>query len=182
MSLTPVNSSSLVLLTPATNFRFFGYFWLVSMTPGKNVIAGVIDTAINCSPVSTTPAINCIHDIVFFFCKTISGRRSRPWPPILSLEQPWKGKKAPHIPWSEALRPPKLLQTKTALFSFDGLRGLWSRCVGCLDATFYGGSNDTNGGHGRHRRPEISPIYPPQPSPILGSSTPPRSPCFCHRQ
>ncbi len=29
-------------------------------------------------------------------------------------------------------RPPKLLQTKTALFSFGGLRGLWSRCVGCF--------------------------------------------------
>ncbi len=27
-------------------------------------------------------------------------------------------------------RPPKLLQTKTALFSFGGLRGLWSRYVG----------------------------------------------------
>jgi hypothetical protein len=29
-------------------------------------------------------------------------------------------------------RPPKLLQTKTALFSFGGLRGLCSRCVGCF--------------------------------------------------
>ncbi len=36
---------------------------------------------------------------------------------------------------SHALRPlrlPKLLQTKTALFSFGGLRGLWSRYVGCV--------------------------------------------------
>ncbi len=29
-------------------------------------------------------------------------------------------------------RPPKLLQTKMALFSFGSLRGLWSRCVGCF--------------------------------------------------
>ena len=43
-------------------------------------------------------------------CKTISGRRSRPRPPILSLEQPWKRAKAP----------------------FGGLRDLWSRCVGCF--------------------------------------------------
>ncbi len=30
------------------------------------------------------------------------------------------------------LRPPKLLQTPTAIFSFGGLRGLWSGCLGCL--------------------------------------------------
>ncbi len=35
-------------------------------------------------------------------------------------------------PDQRPLRPPKLLQTKTALFSFGGLRGLWLRCVGCL--------------------------------------------------
>ncbi len=32
---------SAVLLTPAINFRLFGYFWMVSMTLGKNVIASV---------------------------------------------------------------------------------------------------------------------------------------------
>jgi hypothetical protein len=42
--LTPVNSFSAVLLTPAINFRPFGYFSPVSTTPGKNVIAGVVDT------------------------------------------------------------------------------------------------------------------------------------------
>ncbi len=63
-------------------------------------------------------------------CKTISGRRSRPRPPILSLEQLWKRAKAPHIPWSEAPEAAKLLQTKMTLFSFGGLRGLWSRCMG----------------------------------------------------
>jgi hypothetical protein len=37
-------------------------------------------------------------------------------------------------------------------------------CGVFMDATFYGGSNDTIGGHVRHRRPEISPIvsYPLQ--------------------
>ncbi len=52
--------------------------------------------AINCSPVSTTPAITAE---VWAFCKTNSGRRSQPRPPILSLEQPRKGAKAPHTPW-----------------------------------------------------------------------------------
>ncbi len=51
---------------------------------------------INCSPVSTTRPITTE---VWAFCKTNSGRRSRPRPPILSLEQPWKGAKAPHTPW-----------------------------------------------------------------------------------
>jgi hypothetical protein len=37
-----------------------------------------------------------------------------------------------------------------------------------MDATFHGGSNDTNGGRGRLRRPEISPIYTLQLSPIFG--------------
>jgi hypothetical protein len=40
-----------------------------------------------------------------------------------------------------------------------------------MDATFHGGSNDTIGGRGRLRRPEISPIYPLQLS--IGSSPPP---------
>ncbi len=42
-----------------------------------------------------------------------------------------------------------------------------------LDATFHGSSNDTVGGRGWLRRPEISPIYPLQLSTILGSSPPP---------
>jgi hypothetical protein len=42
-------------------------------------------------------------------------------------------------------------------------------CGVCMDAAFHGGSNDIIGGRGRLRRPEISPIYPLQLSPILGS-------------
>ncbi len=45
---------------------------------------------------STTPPITTE---VWAFCKTNFGRRSRPRPPILSLEQPRKGAKAPHTPW-----------------------------------------------------------------------------------
>jgi hypothetical protein len=40
-------------------------------------------------------------------------------------------------------------------------------CGVFIDATFHGGSNDTIGGRGRLRRPEISPIYPFQLFPIL---------------
>jgi hypothetical protein len=55
------------------------------------------------------------------------------------------------------LRPPKLLQTKLALFFF--WRPLIKMCGVFMDATFHGGSNDTIGGRVRHRRPEISPIF-----------------------
>ena len=44
-------------------------------------------------------------------------------------------------------------------------------CGVCMDATFHGGSNDIIGGRGRLRRPEISPIYPLQLFPLLGSLT-----------
>ncbi len=41
----PIKSFSAVSLTPVINFKFFGYFWPVSTTPGKNFITGVNDTA-----------------------------------------------------------------------------------------------------------------------------------------
>ncbi len=100
----------------------------VSLTPVINCSPVSTTPPINCSPMSTTPPINFstsdkLGTEVYAFCKTISGRRSRPRPPILSLEQPWKGADAPHMSWSEAppwtkttakLLPPKLLQTKKA--------------------------------------------------------------------
>ncbi len=49
-------------------------------------------------------------------------------------------------------------------------------CGVFLDANFHGGSNDTIGGRGRLRRPEIWPIYPLQLSPFLGSFPPPWRP------
>jgi hypothetical protein len=52
VSLTPLNIFSAASTTPAINFTLFGYLWPVSTTPGKNVIAGVVFTGDNCSPVS----------------------------------------------------------------------------------------------------------------------------------
>ncbi len=63
---------------------------------GKMLSPVSLIPAINCSPVSTTPPITTE---VWAFCKTKSDRWSRPRPPILSLEQPRKGAKAPHTPW-----------------------------------------------------------------------------------
>ncbi len=144
VSLTPVNNFSAVSLTPAINFCLFGYFWPVSTTPGKNVIAGVNDTG----------------DKLYWWQRSA----------LAAILSP-----AADIVIGRPRRPPKLLQTKTALFGFGGLRGLWLRCVGCF-------SNDTIGGRGRLQRPEISPIYPLQLSPFLGSSPPPWRPCSCDWQ
>jgi hypothetical protein len=76
------------------------------------------------------------------------------------------------------LRPPKLLQTKPTLFSFGGLRGLWSRWVGFLWMQLFmavpmtpsAAMSDIDGRRFR------------QFSPILGSSPPLWRPCSCHRQ
>ncbi len=74
------------------------------MTPGKNVVAGVVDT--------------CIDDRGLLL--------------LQNYLRPPKSATAADIVIGRPRRPPKLLQTKTALFSFGGLRGLWSRCVfGC---------------------------------------------------
>ncbi len=64
-------------------------------------------------------------------------------------------------------RRPKLLQTKTAYLVLAA-SGASNQDV-FLDATFHGASNDTIGGRGLLRRPEISPIYSLQLSPILGA-------------
>jgi len=66
----PINFSP-VLLTPMINFRVFGYFWLVSTTPGKNVIASVNDTAdklfsgVNDTPDKLFTGVNDITDKFF---------------------------------------------------------------------------------------------------------------------
>ncbi len=56
MSLTPVNSFLAVSLTPAINFRPFGYFWPVSTI--KNLLPVSLTPLNSFSPVSFTPAIN----------------------------------------------------------------------------------------------------------------------------
>ncbi len=73
------------------------------------------------------------------------------------------------------LRPPKLFQTKTSIFSFGCLRGLWSGWVGCLWMQLF--MAVPIGRRVRLWRPEISRICPLQLSPILGSSPPPWRPC-----
>ncbi len=56
MSLTPPKNLSAVSLTPAINFRPFGYFLPVSTI--KNLSPVSTTSAINFSPMSFTPAIN----------------------------------------------------------------------------------------------------------------------------
>ncbi len=80
------------------------------MTPGKNVIAGVNDTTDK-----LFAGVNDNADKLFTDNKLYWRQRS------VSAN---RDKRPP--------RPLKLLQTKTAIFSFGGLRGLWSGCVGCL--------------------------------------------------
>ncbi len=128
VSLTPVNSFSAVSLTPVMNFRLFGYFWPVLTTLGKNVMAGVND-----------PPTNCIDDRGLFFLQIGTNRwylRPPKWDTaansvIGTAMKSWIHRHPAHLgKWP--LRPPILLQTKTAIFSFGGLSGLWSGCVGCL--------------------------------------------------
>ncbi len=45
MSLTPANNLSAVSLTPAKNFRLFGYFLVTRIDTGDKFFAGVVDTA-----------------------------------------------------------------------------------------------------------------------------------------
>jgi hypothetical protein len=69
-----------------------------------------LSPVINCSPVSTTPGKNCIDDRGLLL--------------LQNYLRPPKSATAADIVIGRPRRPPKLLQTKTALFSFGGLRGL----------------------------------------------------------
>ncbi len=149
-SLTPINSFSAVSLTPAINFRLFGYFWLVSTTLGKKVFAGVNDTAeklftgvnkpaINCLPVSRTPPIKFSgNNKLYWRHRFVFSAKLSPAAEVGHGRRYCHGnsheKAQRHLthPDQRPWRPPKLLQTETALFSFGRLRGLWSRYVGCL--------------------------------------------------
>ncbi len=151
----------------------------VSLTLAINCSPVSTTMAISCSPVSTTPPINfstgdklCWGQRSVLLCKAISGR----WSQSRLPNSHEKAQRHLTHPDQRPRRPPKLLQTKTALFSFDGLRGLWSRCVGCLWMQLFMGVPMTTS------QLEILPIYPLQLSPILGSSPPPWRPCPCHRQ
>jgi hypothetical protein len=131
--------------------------------------------SINCLPVSTTPAINCIADRGLLL--------------LQNYLRPPKSATAADIVIGTAMKTRKGT-------SHTQIRGPGGRQNYCkpkwhylvlpasgvkmygmfLDATFHGGSNDTIGGRGRLRRPEILPIYPLQLSPILGSFLPPWRP------
>ncbi len=155
------------------------------MTPGNNVMAGVVNTGDK-----LFTSVNDTGDKLYWWQRSAlaaklspaaevgHGRRYCHWNSYENAQR--------HLtyPDQRPQRLPKLLQTKMALFSFGGLRGLWclKMCGVFLDATFHGGSNDTIGSRGRLRRPEISLNYPLQLSPILGSSPPPWRHCSCHRQ
>ncbi len=139
MLLTPLNSFSAVSLTPMKNFRFFGYFWPVSTTPGKNFIAGVNNTkdklfaGVNNIAYKLFTGVNrhgsCIH------------------------------RHPPHLD-KRPLRLPKLQKN---YIKFWRPQGPMIRICGVpMEATFHGGSNDTIGSHVRLQRPEISLIWPLQ--------------------
>jgi hypothetical protein len=109
--LTPLKNLSLVSLTPLNSFfggvidtgdKFHAFWFLMT---------GINDTGEKkFSPVSTTPAINCIDDRGLLL--------------LQNYLRPPKSATAADIVIGRPRRPPKLLQTKMALFSFGGLRGL----------------------------------------------------------
>ncbi len=103
-------------------------------------------------------------------------RRSRPRPPKsatvadIVIGTATKRRKGPSHAL-RPLRPPKLLQTKMALFSFGGLRGLWSRCVECVWMQLFMAVKMTSSAAG-----DIADLSPSNFSP------PPWRPCSCHRR
>jgi hypothetical protein len=65
------------------------------MTPGKNVIAGLVDTGDksfadvhNTIDKAFHRRLTVLLTEACYFCKTISGRQSQPRPPIFPMEQP----------------------------------------------------------------------------------------------
>ncbi len=137
-------------LIPAINFRLFGYFWPVSSTPGKNVISDKLFAGVNDST----------GDKLYWWPRSALAAKLSPAADIVIGKQPWKRAKAPHIPWSEAQEAAKTISNQNGIILFWRPQApLIKMCGMFMDATFNGGSNDTIGGRGRLRRPEISLIY-----------------------
>ncbi len=192
-----MNRFSAVSLTPAINFRLFGYFWPVSLTLGKNVFAGVNDTAkklftgvnkpaINCLPVSTTPPINFSGNNKLYWWQRFvlsaklspaaevgHGRRYCHWN---SHEKAQRHLTHP----DQALEAASYIKPKPhyLVLAASGAtdQDMWD-VYGC---NFSWRFQWHHGGHGQLRRLEIAPIYPLQLFPIL-SSSPPYRRCCCHR-
>jgi hypothetical protein len=86
----------------------------------------IYSAAINCSPVSTTPpAINCIDDRGLLLLQNyLRPPKSATAADIVIGHSHENAQRHLTYPDQRPRRPPKLLQTKMALFSFGGLRGL----------------------------------------------------------
>jgi hypothetical protein len=119
--------------------------------------------AIYCSPVSTTLPINfSTGDKLYWQQRPVLSAKLSPaakvGPGLWYYH--WKRRKGTS---HTLIRGPwgchNYFNPKRNYIVFSGLRGLWSRCGMFMDATFYGGSNDTIGGRVRRRRPEISTIF-----------------------
>ncbi len=114
VSLTPVNNFSAVSLTPAINFWLFSYFWPVSTTLGKNV----------------TPVINCIYDRGLLLLQNYLRPPKSAMAAYIVIGTAMKTRKGTS---QTLIRGPGGRQSYfKPLFSFGGLKGLWSRCVGCF--------------------------------------------------
>jgi hypothetical protein len=88
------------------------------MTPGKNVITGVIDTSDKLFAVSTTPpAINCIDDRGLLLLQNyLRPPKSATAADIVIGHSHENVQRHLTYPDERPRRPPKLLQTKMALF------------------------------------------------------------------
>jgi len=99
----------------------------VSTTPVKNAITGVIDT----SDKLLTGVNDSTGDKLYWWERSALAAKLSPAADIVIRHSHENAQRHLTYPDQRPRRPLKLLQTKMALFSFGGLRGLWSRCVGC---------------------------------------------------
>ncbi len=195
VSLTPMNNFLAVSLTPAINFRHFCYFWPVSTRPGKNLSTVSLTPVNNFLAVSLTPAINFRRFCYFWPVSTRPGKNVIG--SVVFHHQPPKSATAAKIVIETAMIRRKstsdtLIRGPGGCQNYFKPKGHYlvladpeasiKMCGVFMDATIHGGSNDTIGGPGWLRRPEILPIYPFQLSSIFGSSPPPQRPCSCHQQ
>jgi hypothetical protein len=119
---------------------------------------------INCSPVSTTPPVSSSDKLMIDDrgpCFLHNYLRPPKSTTVTNIVIGTAMKRLPRPltrPDQRPLRPIKLLQTKITLFSFGALRGLLSRCVGCLCMQLFMAVPMTpsaamaNFGGGRYRR------------------------------
>ncbi len=137
-------------------------FLTISTRPGKNVIAGVnntTDKVFHHQPLKSATAAKIVIETVMIRRESTSDTLIR----VPGGRQNYFKPKRHYL----------VLAAPGASIKMCGV---------FMDATIHGGSNDTIGGPGRLRQPEILPIYPFQLSSVFGSSPPPQRPCSCHQQ